>query len=83
MKKIFDSTITVRELLVNFGVASVASAIIKALRKDKDMSIPVYALQMTAAWVLGKVIAESIDISVTNKTVCDFDFDDDDIDDGE
>ena len=47
MKNFFNSTITVKELLVNFGVASVASAIIKALRRDKDMSIPVYALQMT------------------------------------
>lgn len=70
MKNFFNSTITVKELLVNFGVASVASAIIKALRRDKDMSIPVYALQMTAAWVLGKVIAEGIDVAVNPKAVC-------------
>lgn len=70
MKNFFNSTITVKELLVNFGVASVASAIIKALRRDKDMSIPVYALQMTAAWVLGKVIAEGIDAAVNQKAVC-------------
>lgn len=82
MKKIFESTVTVKELLVNFGVASVASAIIKALRRDKDMSIPVYALQMTAAWVLGKVIAEGIDAAVNQKAVCDCCGDmEDDIDD--
>lgn len=82
MKNFFNSTITVKELLVNFGVASVASAIIKALRRDKDMSIPVYALQMTAAWVLGKVIAEGIDAAVNQKAVCDCCGDvEDDIDD--
>ena len=70
MKNFFNSTITVKELLVNFGVASVASAIIKALRRDKDMIIPFYALQMTAAWVLGKVIAEGIDAAVNQKAVC-------------
>lgn len=81
MKNFFNSTITVKELLVNFGVASVASAIIKALRRDKDMSVPVYALQMTAAWVLGKVIAEGIDAAVNQKAVCGCCGSDDDTDD--
>ncbi|MCM1022742.1 MAG: hypothetical protein NC395_01625 [Prevotella sp.] len=51
----------IRDALIYFGLTAAASAVMKALFKKENFSVPLNALAMTLGWGVGKIITNYID----------------------